>query len=139
MESSVKLLGIEIDNNLNFEKHIFNICKKTSNQLNAICRLQTFMGHKEKEAMINTFVHSSFNYCCLTLHFSSKKSQNKVERIHERSIKFLSNGYLSSYAELLEKSTSISIETKRFGKTVYEILKTLNNLNAAFMKDIFHY
>ena len=139
MESSVKLLGIEIDNNLNFEKHIFNICKKNSNQLNAICRLQTFMGHKEKEAMINTFVHSSFNYCCLTLHFSSKKSQNKVERIHERSLKFLSNGYLSSYAELLEKSTSISMETKRFGKTVYEILKTLNNLNAVFMKDIFHY
>ena len=38
-ESSVKLLGIEIDKKLNFEKHIFNICKKASNQLNAICRL----------------------------------------------------------------------------------------------------
>ena len=49
MESSVKLLGIEVDNKLKFEKHISNICKKASNQLNAICRLQTFMGHKEKE------------------------------------------------------------------------------------------
>ena len=49
MESSVKLLGIEIDNKLNFEKHISNICKKASNQLNAICRLQTFLGHKEKK------------------------------------------------------------------------------------------
>ena len=39
MESFVKLLGIEIDNKLNFEKHILNICKKASNQLNAICRL----------------------------------------------------------------------------------------------------
>ena len=28
MESSVKLLGIEIDNRLNFEKHIPDICKK---------------------------------------------------------------------------------------------------------------
>ena len=36
MESSVKLLGIEIDNKLNFEKHISNICQKASNQLNAI-------------------------------------------------------------------------------------------------------
>ena len=89
MELSVKLLGIEIDNKLNFEKHIPNICQKASNQLNAICRLQAFMGHKEKEAMINTFVHSNFNYGCLIWHFNSKKSQNKIEKIHERSLKFL--------------------------------------------------
>ena len=47
MESSVKLLVIEIDNKLKFEIHISNICKKASNQLNTICRLQTFVGHKD--------------------------------------------------------------------------------------------
>ena len=67
IESSVKFLGIETDNKLNFEKHISNICKKAKNQLNAICRLQTFMEHKKKEAKINTFVHSNFNYGCLNL------------------------------------------------------------------------
>ena len=139
MESSVKLLVIEIDNKLNFEKHISNICKKASNQLNAICRLQIFMGHKEKEAMINTCVHSDFYYGCLIWHFSPKKSQNKVEKIHERSLKFLSNDYLSSYTERLEKPTSVSMETKRLCRIVYEIFKSLNNLNPVFMKDIFHY
>ena len=139
MESSVKLLGIEIDNKLKFEKHIFNICRKASNQLNAICRLETFMGLKEKESLINTVVHSNFNYSCLIWHFSSKKSQNKVEKINEMSLKFLLNYYLISYAELLEKSTLVSMETKRLRMMVYEIFKTLNNLNPVFMKDIFHY
>ena len=37
MESSVKLLGIEIDNKLNLETQVSSICKKASNQLNAIC------------------------------------------------------------------------------------------------------
>ena len=37
MESSAKLLGIEIDNKLNLETQVSNICKKVSNQLNAIC------------------------------------------------------------------------------------------------------
>ena len=83
------------------------------------------MGHKE--AMINTFEHLNFNYDCLIRHVSSKNSQNKMERIHERSLKFLSNDYLNSYAELLEKSTSISVETKRLRRIVYEVLKTLNN------------
>ena len=139
MKSSVKLLGIEIDNKLNFEKHISSICRKASNQLNEICRLETFMGHTEKEAIINTFVHSNFNYGCLIWHFSSKKSQNKVEKIHEKNIKFLLNDYLSSYAELLEKFTSVSMENRRLCTMVYEVFKTLNNLNPVFMKDILHY
>ena len=51
----------------------------------------------------------------------SKKSQNKVERIQERSLKLLSNDYSSRYAELLEKSTSVSVETKRLRRIVYEL------------------
>ena len=136
MESSVKSLGIETHNKLNFEKHISNICQKASNQLNAICRLQTYMGHKEKEAMINTFVHSNFNYGRLTWHFSSKKSHNNIEKIHEMIHEL--NDHVSSYAELIEKSTSVSMETKRLRRIVYEIFKTLNNLNPVFIKDIFH-
>ena len=97
------------------------------------------MGHKEKETLINTFVHSNFNYGCLIWHFSSKKSQHKVKKSHEISLKFLLNDYLSSYAERLEKSASVSMETKRIRTMVYEIFKTLNNLNPVFMKDIFHY
>ena len=46
---------------------------------------------------------------------------------------------ISSYAKLLEKCTSVSMETKRLRTMVYEIFKTLNNLNPVFMKDIFHY
>ena len=89
MESSVK---IEKSIKLNFGKHISNICKKASNQLNAICRLQTFMDHKEKEAMLNTFVHSNCNYRPVSYYaLQFLKSQNKIEKIHERSLKFLAN------------------------------------------------
>ena len=72
------------------------------------------MGQKEKEAIINTFVRSNLNCGSLIWYFSSKESQNKVEKIHERSLKFLSNDYLSSYAELLEKFTSKQWRPKDF-------------------------
>ena len=62
MQHGIVCQIIEKPIKLNFEKYCSNICKKASNQLNAICRLQTFMGHKEKEAMINTFVHANVNY-----------------------------------------------------------------------------
>ena len=51
-ENCVKLLGVEIDNKLSFEKHISTLVKKASNQLNAISRIQTFMGFKEKRNFV---------------------------------------------------------------------------------------
>ena len=38
----------------------------------------------------------------------------------------------------MQKPTSVSVETKRLRTMVYEIFKTLNNLNPVFMKDVFH-
>ena len=64
-ENCVKLLGIEIDNKLCFEQHISTLCKKASNQFNAIGRIQKYMGFKEKEIFLNSFVYSNFNYCPL--------------------------------------------------------------------------
>jgi hypothetical protein len=37
-ESSVQLLGINIDKDLNFRKHIKSICKKAGTKLNIIKR-----------------------------------------------------------------------------------------------------
>ena len=41
LENSVTLLGIEIDNKLNFEKHVAALCQKTGRQLNVLSRLST--------------------------------------------------------------------------------------------------
>ena len=47
-ENCVKLLGVESDNKLSFEKHISTLVKKAITQLNTISRIQKFMGFKEK-------------------------------------------------------------------------------------------
>ena len=47
--NSVKLLGITLDNKLNFEKHISSICKSTSCHLNALFSLKNFPEIQRKE------------------------------------------------------------------------------------------
>ena len=45
--SSVKLLAVQIDEQLNFILHISNICRSTANQFNALIRLKHFQdSHK---------------------------------------------------------------------------------------------
>ena len=48
-ESSVKLFGIETGNKLNFEKHIFNICKKARNQQNVAADCKRLWVIKKKK------------------------------------------------------------------------------------------
>ena len=59
----VKLLGINIDNRLSLDEHVSSLCKKASNQLNAISRLYRNLGFKEKGVLINVLVYANFNYC----------------------------------------------------------------------------
>ena len=89
--SSVKLLGIHIDDQLSFNLHISNICKSASKQLNALVRLKSFLGFEERKVLINSFILSNFNYCPLVWSISSAKSLNKVENLHKRALRFLHN------------------------------------------------
>ena len=83
-EPNVKLLGVTIDNKLNFDLHISYLCKTASAQLNALLRLKYFLSYKAKSALIQNFVYANFNYCPLLWHFSSTKSLTKVEGIQRR-------------------------------------------------------
>ena len=46
--SSVKLLGVQTDNQLNFNVHISNICRSAANQFNALIRLKRFFSLLKK-------------------------------------------------------------------------------------------
>ena len=60
---SVKLLGVQIDNKLNFNLYITNICRSTANQLNALIRLKQFLGFEAEKVLVNSYLYSNFNYC----------------------------------------------------------------------------
>lgn len=136
-EKSVKLLGIEIDSKLNFDKHITQLCKKSASQLNAIIRLNSFLNLEQKTLLVNSFIYANFNYCPLVWHFCSKASMKKIEKIQYRALQFLQNDYESDYNTLLIKTQKCTMEVSRLRTMALEIFKSLNELNPPFMKNLF--
>ena len=133
----MKLLGVHIDDKLNFDKHIDKICKSAGNHLNALIRLKLFLELKEKEVLVSSFVYSNFNYCPLVWMLSHKKLLDKIESLHKQALRFLLNDYVSSYEQLLEKSDKCNMNIRRLRFLCIEIYKTLNDLNPSFIKQIF--
>ena len=66
-------------------------------QLNAISLLQRCMGKEQKEALLNNFIFSNFNYCPLVWHFCSCKSSQKIENIQLRCLRIIYNDHSSDY------------------------------------------
>ena len=62
-ESTVKLLGIDIDYHLYFDTHIGNICRKAFQQLNILKCLRSYLNKLSNLTIFHTFILSNFNFC----------------------------------------------------------------------------
>ena len=134
---SVELLGIHLDDKLNFNLHISNICRSAANQLNALIRLKNYLSFNAKRVLINSYVISNFNYCPLVWMFPTAKSLSKIESLQKRALRFLYNDYSISYEGLLEKAGKVKMNVYRLRNLCVEIYKTINKLNPEFMNNIF--
>ena len=132
-----KLLGITFDNNLTMDDHIKNICKQASNKLYALARISQYLNEGKRKILMKSFVTSQFNYCPILWMYCHRKSNNLINRIHERSLRLAYNDYISSFDTLLEKDNSVTIHQRNIQLLLLEIYKTLNGLNPSFMTEIF--
>ena len=72
-EKHVKLLGVDIDNHLDFHFHIDTLCTKAVRQLDALARIHCLLARESQIAIIRSFITSNFNYCPLVWHFCGSK------------------------------------------------------------------
>ena len=102
--NSEKLLGIKVDNRLNFNEHLDSIIKKASGKINALYRITPFMNISKRRILMNSFFNSQFNYCPLVWMFHSRSINNKINHLHERILRITHNDFNSSFENLLEKN-----------------------------------
>ena len=132
-----KLLGINIDRNLNFETHVTNICKKANGKLTAIARYSKLIGFDKLRTLIKSFVESQFAYSPLVWMFHNRKVNSKINRLHERSLRLLYSDDVSTFAELLNKDMSFTIHQRNIQSIAIEMFKVKNSIGPVLLKDIF--
>ena len=134
--TSVELLGVKLDNKLSFQKHISDLCMAAGAKLNAIKRLGGKLDEKERKILIDSHVISYFNYCSTSWHFCGKVEIHKMEKLHERCIRFIYKEYDMNYFQLLKIKNCQTLFSKRINTMCTEIYKTKHKLNAGYMGDL---
>ena len=132
----VKLLVVKIDNKLDFTEHVSSICKKAGIKLHALARISKFM-NKEKLQILKAFIESQFGYCPLIWMFHSRTLNNKINKLHERSLRLVYNDQMSSFLELLDMDKSFTIHERNLQSLAIEMYKIEQNISPSFMRSIF--
>ena len=131
-----KLLGILIDNKLTFDQHVSNLCVKANQKLHALSRISSYMSTKKRKLIMNSFITSQFGYCPLVWMFHSRELNNRINRIHERSLRIVYNDKQSTFHELLMRDNSVTIHQNNIRKLAIEIFKVKNNFSPEIMHDV---
>ena len=111
--SSVKRLGLQLDEKLNFSLLIINTCKSAAKQLKALISLKKFMNYKEQKILVNSYFMANFNYYLLVWMLSTAILLKKIKNLQRRALTFLLNDYKIIDEKLLLKSSTSSMNVKR--------------------------
>ena len=88
-EEIVKLLGVELDFMLNFDKQIKNMYMKAARQLNVLQRLNKVLSVETRKLIFKSLIQSNFNNCSLVWHFCSNANTEKLEKIQYRALRIV--------------------------------------------------
>ena len=131
-----KLLGLDIDKNLNFNEHASSLCRKVGNKLSVLARLSNFMSFKQRRILLKTFTESQLGYSPLIWMFHSRRVNNKINHLHERSLRIVYKDNYSFYVDLLVKGKSLTIHQRNIQSLAIELFKVKRNLSNVIMYNI---
>ena len=132
----VTFLGVMIDNNLTFKKHIDNVLRKAQYKLHALRRIRKFFTIEKVKILGNGFIDSQFNYAPLIQMFCWKTLYSKIEKSHHRTLKLV-YGMDDSFNNLLLSSNSVSIHQRNLRFLVTEVFKSISQINPEFRWSFF--
>ena len=131
--SHEKILGVTIDNKLSFDEHITNINKKT----HALSRINHYMKQNQKKILFSSFIIPHFSHCPFIWMFCSKKSTQKMNAVHERSLRIIRNDCEFPHALLLKEAHQITFHQQCINSVVIVFYKHLNWHLPGIINDIF--
>ena len=89
------------------------------------------------EELMKAFIEPQLGCCPLIWMFHSRGVNNKINHLHERSLRIVYKDNISSFEDLLKKDRSFTIHQMNIQSLATELFKVKGNLLKNIMYDIF--
>ena len=128
-ETTVKILGLHLDNRLTFNKHISSIGTKAGRQIQVLARLSSTLNVSNRMLLYNSYIECYLNYCSYIWHFCSNKDTYKLEKLQKKALQYITQDFNvdSDYLGLLKKCNKSPLYVNRIRKMLETIFKIEQN------------
>ena len=133
----MRLLGINIDNKLNFSEHVKIVTVKGGRQVDVLMRLRNLIPEKAKLQLYKTAILPHLAYCSVVWHFIRASDTRKLERIQERALRSIYRDKNSTNNELLSTARLPTLYNQRLQDMAILVYKVKNNLCPHYITDRF--
>ena len=127
---------LSIDTTLSFEPHITSFYKKASQKIHPLARIAHYMVFEKSRSIMKAFVIFQFNYCLLICMFPNRALNNRINKIHEQSLRLVYQSKNLSFSEL---ELFNAIYHRDLQVHVTKIFEVKNNIPSEIMKHVFDF
>ena len=127
----IKLLGVEIDDKLNFTNHIRNVCIKASQKVGVLLRLQNLIPCIAKLIIYKSSILPHLTYCHLVWH------NCRSERIQECTLRAVYNSHSELYENILVCTDLHSLLNRRLQDIAILMYKVKYGLALIIVDELF--
>ena len=136
-ETHAELLGVLIDNKLNFNDHISRLVKKANSKLSVIRRGLHMLTFNKRKTLLNSFVQSQFSFAPLVWMLCGKVANKKINKVHYKFLKTLYDDNTSTFEHLLNKYDAFTVHQRNLQNLLIEMFKVKNEQGPALLSEIF--
>ena len=137
LRNSLKLLGVVLDNKLNFSKHVKLMCPETTSRIGTLTRMRKLVTEKTKLLLSKSVILSGLNYCSTVRFFITASDKRKLKRMQEKGLRTVFNDNASSYESLLKKATLPTLCNRRLQVLTILMLKVKNGMSPDYISELF--
>ena len=138
MITDTKYLGVQIDDKLQWDRHIEHVKTKALRALGLIKHAKKFLPSGDLQKMYRGIVEPHFSYCCSVWGCCSETKLNSLQKIQNRAARITTNSpYDASAAPLLQNLGWPSIKDLIRKETATLTYKALNSLAPQYLGELF--
>ena len=94
------------------------------------------LSFNKRRTLFKAFVESQFKYCPIVWMFHSRRTNNKINRLHERALRIVYDDDVSTFDQLLAMDKSFCIHHQNIQRLLIEIYKALHDISGNSLKEL---